>query len=737
MLNLGSTVDTFNGPIAVSNGVLNINTLAVNADREIKVKIGRSNSSAIFVANLTRSSDAKLKVSPIIDPDDLPYPGMKFLVMSGLGDAFTDIDTQFNNAATGYSVTEDHNGISETFDLYKYTWSIESGALYVTVDYNESAIAYATWKGGVSGSLSDASNWTCTTVGGTPLNWAKPSSYTTILFTNDSASWDLPSLAEFEYLGVMVKANDIKLSADTDWSAYEVEFAEGAKVDLKNYTLTLGTYHGGNAVGGVEFTDTHEDVVSENPTYGTLVLGSGNGVMYGNEKVKFSGALKVKVTGTDDTPFQTTVANTHTGGWIFKDNNYAVQLRYDTHSMGPGPVVFDGNGGFSSCTTGGNFYETAVRQIYVNGTGNRHVTTISETYHEFLRYANFHGDENAELIISGNNTTETASNAHCWDDFTGTITLDGVKLLHWSETWPENVTFKLKSGGDLQAREANKTITVGKIVLDFSANGQTAYLSQWSPATTWVIKALEEDPEYAGTLNVAGRMVFPESSTASIKLGTTIAISGTDESDVSNLAVTIAETPTTTTTLMTTTGTITGIPSYSAESWEIVPDLDSKALILQSTSADITAYLEGAVNTSTATLPNEWVTEHLTGAGKPYEDSRASAIAALRRGVTAPNGIPYTWCYALGLSTTDANSKPRLASTATSTGWTLMPAGITVPESLQGVVKVKAEGCANPEFLGETTYGVSAAYSAGAPISTSDVDSGVRYFRLVFDVATD
>ena len=168
-----------------------------------------------------------------------------------------------------------------------------------------------------------------------------------------------------------------------------------------------------------------------------------------------------------------------------------------------------------------------------------------------------------------------------------------------------------------------------------------------------------------------------------------------------------------------------------------MPDLDSKALILQSTSADITAYLEGAVNTSTATLPNEWVTEHLTGAGKPYVDSRASAIAALRRGATAPNGIPYTWCYALGLSTTEANSKPRLASAATASGWELSAAGITVPDALKGTVKIKAEGCADPDFSGEKTHGTAAAYGESVTINASDITSSVRYFRIVFDVAEE
>lgn len=746
VLKLGSAGDTFNGPVVVSNGVLNVNKLAVNADREIKVKIGRSNSSAIYFTTVTRSNDAKLKVSPIIDPADLPYPGMKFMVLSGLGEAFTET-SQFENAATGYSVTEDHNGNPETFDLYKYTWSIESGALYVTVDYNESAIAYATWKGGASGSLSDAANWICTTIGGTTLAWATPSAYTTILFTNDASSWALPDLSGFDYLGVMAKASNIVLSADADWSAYEVEFADGAKVDLNNHTLTLGTYYGGNTVGGAEFTDMHEDEDAENPTYGTLVLGANNGVMYGNGKVKFSGKLKVKVTGTDDTPFQATVANTHTGGWIFEGNNYDVVLRYDTYSMGTGPVVFNGNGGFSSYSKSDagtlpgahadkNFYELdVVRHIYVNGENNRHVTTIAGSYHEFFRYADFHG--NGEMVMSGNNTTETADDPGCWTNFTGTITLENVTLLHWSDDWPTNVTFKLKKNGVLKAREANKTIGVKKVQIDFDANGDSAELAQWDPGTTWNIKELVEDPEYTGTLNVAGRMVFPESSTASLKLGTVIAISGTDESDVSNLTVTIAETPTTTTTLMTTTGTITGIPSYSAESWEIVPDLDSKALILQSTSADITAYLEGAVNTSTATLPNEWVTEHLTGAGKPYVDSRASAIAALRRGATAPNGIPYTWCYALGLSTTEANSKPRLASAATASGWALSAAGITVPDALKGTVKIKSEGCADPDFNGDKTYGGSVGYDADVIINTTDITSGVRYFRIVFDVAEE
>ena len=752
VLKLGSTGDTFNGPIVVSNGVLNINTLAVNADREIKVKIGRSNSSAIYFTTVTRSNEAKLKVSPIIDPADLPYPGMKFMVLSGLGEAFAET-SQFENAATGYSVTEDHNGTPATFDLYKYTWSIESGALYVTVDYNESAIAYATWKGGVSGSLSDAANWTCTTVGGTTLDWAKPSSYTTILFTNDSASWDLPSLAGFGYLGVMVKANDIKLSADTDWSAYEVEFAEDAKVDLNNYTLTLGTYHGGNTVGGVEFTDTHEDVDSENLTYGTLVLGSGNGVMYGNEKVKFSGALKVKVTGSDATPFQATIENTHTGGWIFKDNNYAITLRYDTYGMGTGKVVFDGNGGFTSWyvpegTTmvpegrSKNFYEDDVRQIEVNGTGNRHVTTVNEWLHQFFRHAQFHGA--GELILSGGNESEIGDNDSSWDAFTGTLVLDNVSLLLYDKDSLDNCTLKLKSGGQIRSRAQGDTSAYTgvfkKVVLDFDADNQTATFGKYNGNDpVWSIGELVEDADYTGTLNVTGRMVFPEASTASLKLGTVVAIDGEGkESDVSNLTVTIGEMPTVSTTLMTSTGTIAGAPNYSNGTWEIVPDLDSQALILQdSTTAGITAKLDGAANKSTITLEADWVTANWTGEGKPYENSRAKAIAALRNGVIADGGeVPYIWCYALGLETNA--SKPTFASAATASGWTLSAAGLgTVPEELQSVVKIRVEGSESADFSGDTTLGDAAAYNASVSISASDITTTSRYFRLVFDVATD
>ena len=281
--------------------------------------------------------------------------------------------------------------------------------------------------------------------------------------------------------------------------------------------------------------------------------------------------------------------------------------------------------------------------------------------------------------------------------------------------------------------------TLGGSYGEYGIKGEIQVKSSGTLAPTGVLYAgkvtFESDSNYKVALNGEGY------ATGYVE------VTGNNDTDTSNATLTIDGTLQVSTSLMTasasSTGKITGTPTFTGggDKWIVAIDVDQKALVLEDMTAEsITAKLAGDDNSVNITITKTWVEENLVGeSSKPYP-SYAAAISGLRNGTLAPNGIPYTWCYALGLSTTDATDKPTLASAATVSGWTLSIPGLSnVPEALRSVVKIKVEGASDPTFPagGTTQVGSAVAYNGSVSIGTGDIASGVRYFRIVFDVAEE
>ena len=152
--------------------------------------------------------------------------------------------------------------------------------------------------------------------------------------------------------------------------------------------------------------------------------------MSGNNFATFGGNLTIKVCGSNTTTFNPELTNTHTGGWIFENNDYNVQIKYHTDQMGTGPVVFNGNGGFTpyyAAAKDGWYEEHVRRNIEVHGEGNVFMSTMNADYNEFLRYAAVTGD--GELTVMGTKPAECFSDNN--SNFHGKIILGGGDMYVW------------------------------------------------------------------------------------------------------------------------------------------------------------------------------------------------------------------------------------------------------------------------------------------------------------------
>ena len=218
---------------------------------------------------------------------------------------------------------------------------------------------------------------------------------------------------------VLVSDWKIQDSDETDLSG--TAFAMGGYViDLNGHDLTLGSW---TAASGALVTNSSE-------TAATLILATSADQASGNNFATFGGNLAIKVCGSNTTTFNPELTNTHTGGWIFENNDYNVQIKYHTDQMGTGPVVFNGNGGFTpyyAAAKDGWYEEHVRRNIEVHGEGNVFMSTMNADYNEFLRYAAVTGD--GELTVMGTKPAECFSDNN--SNFHGKIILGGGDMYVW------------------------------------------------------------------------------------------------------------------------------------------------------------------------------------------------------------------------------------------------------------------------------------------------------------------
>ena len=853
-LTLSSGDTDMTGDVVISNGVVNIGAFKVADGREVKMHLGKTEQSQLNITGtVTRDDGAKLKVTPIVLTGDYPYP-TTYAVVTGLGFENGITLTNYFTLATESTDCQETFSDDSTGSLYDYTWSYSSGTLYVTLSYNAKAIAYATWIGGNStADPTNNNNWSCTDKNGTMLSGAVPKEYTTLLFTDEYPTRNLHSSAttNFTYAGVLV-TNSLTLSKTEDWSGYPIHFAKDVMIDLKSCDLTLGSYWAHEDDDAfVAFTSTRTDGQNS-----VLTLGANNGVMGGNTKAKFLGKLQITVTGSDATPFSTAGQNTHTGGWIFKDNNSEIKLKVDTSTLGTGPVRFNGNGGFTthpdSTTTAEN---VASRTIYVTGPGNKFVGYIANAPGEgVFANRNWFLDQ-SKATLSGTGELEIASDLSkgasymCVDqfqDFTGKIIQSDLGLGGNSDvflatattaekdSYLENVTWQLNTHtgssvirlmadntatldggrnhtlhfGDLRTASEtrdenihianNSTSTrcdwyfgyrnnssplsaklhdaayfykvgTGTVTMDsFFNSGYTTDFTIQAGRVNWNYIAeadrtfiVESGATLGGTYSeygikgeiqvksggtlaptgvlYAGKVTFESGSNYKVTLNGEgyatgyVEVTGNNDTDTSNATLTIDGTLQVSTSLITasstSSGKITGLPTFTGggDTWIVAIDVDEKALVLEDmTAASIAVKLAGDGSSQNVIIEKSWVESNLVGESpKPYA-SYAAAISGLRSSAIAPNGLPYAWCYALGLSTTVSDAKPTLGVAVSGDGWVLSPVDVTIPAALEDVVTNVVVSSESPDF--EPDYTELDSHT----ITPSDVNDGVKYFRIKF-----
>ncbi len=318
----------------------------------------------------------------------------------------------------------------------------------------------------------------------------------------------------------------IQDSDETDLSG--TAFAMGDYViDLNGHDLTLGSW---SAASGALVTNSSE-------TAAMLILATSADQVSGNNFATFGGNLTIKVCGSNTTTFNPELTNTHTGGWIFENNDYNVQIKYHTDQMGTGPVVFNGNGGFTpyypagSQSDANNYYEKVLREIEVTGKNNTFVSTVNAAYCEFLRFTKLTGD--GELRITGSRTFEAADKVDAitsdWSEFEGTIIIDGVDMFIWygNNRDFKKTTFRLDNWS-IYARATDTTgneYHIGDICTPFASRSSTVKVDkqQYGRAgATFYVGYLNNDSTYAGDLT--GALNFTKVGTGSWTLAGNITI---------------------------------------------------------------------------------------------------------------------------------------------------------------------------------------------------------------------
>lgn len=272
-----------------------------------------------------------------------------------------------------------------------------------------------------------------------------------IVLTGSNADYSYTPSVDGGTLTVKISFADTKsvnanyeLTGDEDWSAKSVTIDENVTIDLKGHNLVIGNYEAGT---GVKFTNTDS-------TLSTLTLGANNGAMTGNANAQFDGNLCVKVTGEDDTGFSPALSNTHTGGWIFENNNYNIQIKYHTSQMGTGKIVFNGNGGFTpyydSETKDGWEESSVTRDVEVNGSGNVIIATMNADSCLLLKRVNLTGS--GELAIKRSSSANVAMDlftSGSQASFAGKIIVDNTDI-YWGTSYDcSEATFEFKGSKTL------------------------------------------------------------------------------------------------------------------------------------------------------------------------------------------------------------------------------------------------------------------------------------------------
>ncbi len=378
-----------------------------------------------------------------------------------------DLEPGTYTLATGLSTLVENDSLTHALSTasatyYDVDWSFSDGTLVAVIDYKDEYVYTITGEFEVTSEIAE-------------------------------------KLAEYRSVQA---TGPVTLTASTDLTTVRtLILAADAWIDLNGHDLTLDAYH---ASLGTVITNSSE-------TAATLRLGANGGTMTGNAYVAIGGNLTVSLEGaTDTTGFNDAITFTHTGGWYFKDNDYAITV--GSMHIGTGTVTFDGNGGFSpnrgkpgeSGRVDDNWYDTCSSPtIVVNGEGNKVSSAINGWLWEFFRSAKVSGS--GELSVIGGNSIElddkTSHGDADWSEFTGTLVLDKVEALTFGVTETmKAATICLSSERSTKLSYREKAIHLGDLTTQSSEYSENPYVGMWGDHSKaeWYIGYANHDSTFAG-----------------------------------------------------------------------------------------------------------------------------------------------------------------------------------------------------------------------------------------------
>ena len=313
--------------------------------------------------------------------------------------------------------------------------------------------------------------------------------------------------------GVEISGTGAKLTRSYDWTDHAVTLDAGAWLDLNGHNIVLGSYAAGT---GAVVTNSNDGAMS------VFAPGKNNGIMSGNASVKFGGNLQVALVNvTDATGFSTSILNTHTGGWLFATNNTAIAMRTDASGMGPGPVRYAGLGGFTQEGSNNWSDNTTARDIYIEGDGNRFVTSNQKDYPQYPRYRKiWHGT--GEFIIQVNQNgnkgvPELGDSNSNFSDFAGTFRIQGTGfsfergVLLWTNATGDfaNAKIVLDDNAVLTWRDGSKNYHIG----DFASAYSSSQVCRWSGTPNFFVGGLGLDSVFAGRFSDSDTMNLTKEGT--------------------------------------------------------------------------------------------------------------------------------------------------------------------------------------------------------------------------------
>lgn len=154
---------------------------------------------------------------------------------------------------------------------------------------------WAVWTNATgTGNLADPANWICKKVNGEVVADAVPTQKTVVHVTGATDLQLTPSNVLQIKAGGYAFEDEIRLTADVDWTGVDVVLLNGATLDVGSFACKVRSIAAESAAGAKVTTSY---VPPENGTPGQLVVDVPEGAEFVNDSVRLTGALCVKKLG--------------------------------------------------------------------------------------------------------------------------------------------------------------------------------------------------------------------------------------------------------------------------------------------------------------------------------------------------------------------------------------------------------------------------------------------------------